>query len=120
MTDRILLEGVRCRCRVGVPDGERARRQPIVLDLELELDVSRAARTDDVLDTADYGAVEKAVRSEVEAGSFKLLERLAETAARAALGADSKVRAVTVRAVKRPAQMPRTLRVAVELRRTRR
>ena len=82
--DRILLEGVRCRARVGVPDRERRTPQRIDLDLALELDLRAAARTDDVRRTADYWAVERHVR-----------------------------------AAKRPAVMPKTGRVVVELRRVR-
>ncbi|MBI4346407.1 MAG: dihydroneopterin aldolase [Elusimicrobia bacterium] len=119
MSDRILLEGVRCRAHVGVPDSERAARQPVELDLALELDLRRAARTDDFRRTADYWAVERAARAAVEGGSFRLLERLADAAARAALAADRRIRAVTVRAAKRPAVMPKTARVVVELRRAR-
>lgn len=119
MTDKIHLEGVRCRARVGVPAWERANPQPISLDLALELDLRAAARADDVRRTADYWAVEKAVRRAVEGTPFKLLERLAEAAARAALAADRRVRAVVVRAAKRPAVMPKTGRVVVELRRVR-
>lgn len=119
MTDRIRLEGLRCRCRVGVPAWERAKRQAVELDLELELDLGPAARTDDVRRTADYWAVERAVRASVEAGSFRLLERLADAALRAALAADRRIRAVRVRAAKRPAVMPKTRRVVVDLRRAR-
>lgn len=118
--DRIRLEGVRCRCRVGVPAWERRRRQAIELDVELELDLRAAASADDVTKTADYWTVEKAVRDAVEGGEFKLLERLAEAAARAALAADPRPKAVVIRAMKRPAVMPRTRRVVVELRRARR
>ena len=119
MSDRIHLEGVQCRARVGVPDWEPKKPQPITLDLVLELDLRAAARTDDVRRTADYWAVEKAVRAAVEGGTFRLLERLADVAARAALAADRKVRSVSVRAAKRPAVMPKTGRVVVELRRAR-
>ena len=119
MSDFIHLEGLRCRARVGVPDGERRRPQPVELDLTLELDLRAAARTDDVRRTADYWKLEREVRSAVESGRFRLLERLAETAARAALAADRRIRSVRVRAAKRPAVMPKTARVVVELRRSR-
>lgn len=90
-----------------------------MLDLVLELDLRAAAWTDDVAETADYWAIEKQVRAAVEKEEFRLLERLAATAASAALAADRRVRAVEVRASKRPAVMPRTRRVVVELRRSR-
>ena len=117
--DAIALEGLSCRAKVGVPDRERAKRQRVELDVTLELDLCAAARTDDVRASADYRAVERRVREAVESGEFRLLERLADAAARAALAADRRIRAVRVRAAKRPAVMPKTARVVVELRRTR-
>lgn len=102
-----------------MPERERRRRQPIELDLALEMDLGDAARTDDVRRTADYAAVERSVRAAVEGAEFRLLERLAMVAAQAALAADRRVRAADVRAVKRPGAMPRTRQVAVELRLTR-
>ena len=120
VTDFIHLEGIRCHAKVGVPSRERGKRQGIELGVTLELDLRAAARTDDVRRTADYWAVERKVREAVEEGEFRLLERLAEAAALAALAADRRVRAVRVRAAKRPAVMPKTARVVVDIRRSRR
>ncbi len=119
MSDCVWLYGIECRCRVGVPAAERRRRQKVLVDVGLELDVAPAARADDFRLTADYWAVEKAVRAAVEAGERQLLETLAEQAAAAALKAAPLARAVSVIARKRPAVMPRTREVAVSLRRAR-
>ncbi|HEX4046340.1 MAG TPA: dihydroneopterin aldolase [Elusimicrobiota bacterium] len=117
--DRVWLLDVACRCRVGVPAAERARRQRILLDLGLEVDAARAAARDDFREAADYHAVEKAARAEAEAGERALLETLAERVAAAVLRAQPRVSAVTVRARKFPAVMPKTREVAVEIRRGR-
>jgi dihydroneopterin aldolase len=117
--DLVWLMGVECRCRVGVPAAERRRAQKVVLDVGLEVDAARAAARDDFREAADYWAVEKAVRAETEAGERSLLETVAEKAAAAALRAAPRAAAVTVRAHKRPAVMPRTREVVVEIRRTR-
>jgi dihydroneopterin aldolase len=117
--DRIWLLDVACRCRVGVPAAERGRRQKILLDLALEVDAARAAAHDDFREAADYQAVEKAARAEAEAGARALLETLAERVAAAVLRAQPLVSAVTVRARKFPAAMPKTGAVAVEIRRGR-
>ena len=118
-SDRVWLLDVACRCRVGVPAAERARRQRILLDLGLEVDAARAAARDDFREAADYQAVERAARAEAESGSRALLETLAEGVAAAVLRAQPRVAAVTVRARKSPAVMPRTREVLVEIRRGR-
>ncbi|TBR17564.1 dihydroneopterin aldolase [bacterium] len=115
----IELRGLSCRAKVGVPDRERRKRQRVVLDLTLSLDLAAAALSDDLKDSVDYGAVEVAVRRAVEAGEFKLLERLADAALDAALAVDGRIRGASVRAVKQPAVMPKTEAVVVHLSKSR-
>jgi len=117
--DRIRLEGIECRARLGVPDLERRRPQKVLVDLELELDLRRAGRSDDFKDTADYWAIEKRVRGVAENGEFKLVERLAEEIAAVALRLDRRIRGVRVAVHKTPAVMPKTREVVIELTRRR-
>jgi dihydroneopterin aldolase len=117
--DQVWLMGVECRCRVGVPAAERARRQKILLDIGLEVDAARASARDDFRQAADYGAVEKTARAAAESGERALVETLAETVAAAVLRSSPLVSAVTVRAHKTPAVMPKTREVFVEIRRGR-
>ena len=119
MSDTVWLYGVECRCKVGVPAPERRRRQKILLDLGLEVDVAKAAARDDFRSAADYQAVETAARAEAESGERALVETLAERVAAAVLRSQPFVTAVTVRARKSPAVMPRTREVVVDIRRTR-
>jgi dihydroneopterin aldolase len=119
LRDRVWLLGVECRCHVGVPAAERARRQKILLDVGLEVDAARAAARDDFREAADYHAVEKAARAEAESGERALLETLAERVAAAVLRSSPRVAAATVRARKFPVVMPKTREVFVEIRRER-
>jgi dihydroneopterin aldolase len=119
MSDMVWLMGVECRCRVGVPAAERRRPQKIVVDVGLEVDAAAAAARDDFRSAADYWAVEKAVHAEAETGERALIETLAERVAAAVLRSQPLVRAATVRVHKRPAVMPKTREVVVEIRRTR-
>ena len=118
MSDMIWLNGVECRCKVGVPSSERARRQTIHVDVGLEVAVRPAAARDDFRLTADYWAVEKLVRAEAESKECALIETLAERLAAAVLRTKTPATAVTIRVRKTPAVMPRTREVAVEIRRT--
>jgi dihydroneopterin aldolase len=117
--DRIWLLGVECRCRVGVPAAERARRQKILFDVGLEVDAAPAAARDDFRKAVDYWAVEKTVRAEAEAGERALIETLAERVSSAVLRTQPLAAAVVVRVHKTPSVMPKTREVVVEIRRTR-
>ena len=87
MADRIQLRGVRVVGRHGLLPEEKERAQPFEVDLDLEVDLSRAAATDALGDTVDYGAVVDAVAAVVAGEHSDLLEHLAERIARAAMAA---------------------------------
>lgn len=74
----IELRGLRLSGLCGLLPEERERRQPLEFDVDLYLDARRAAQTDDLANTVDYGAVCDFVASTLEAESFLLLERLAD------------------------------------------
>lgn len=93
--DRISIGGLRVLGTHGVLAEERARAQPFELDLDLEVDLGPAARSDDLADTVDYAAAVDAARRVVAGGGFALLEALAQAVAEAVL-ADPRVVAVTV------------------------
>jgi dihydroneopterin aldolase len=78
MNDRIALRGIRVDGRHGANPGERDRPQPFEIDLELEVDLARARRSDDLADTLDYTRVHALVVATVEGTSFALLERLGD------------------------------------------
>lgn len=76
--DRIFLRGLTAECLIGFIDWERRVKQTVVVDLELPVDCTRAAATDDVSDTVDYKRVAKRVIAYIEASEFKLVETLAQ------------------------------------------
>ncbi len=71
----------------GVLPEERERSQPFEVDIDLEVDLRRAGRSDDLVDTIDYGAVAGAVAAAVGGPRLDLLESLAERIAGAVLHA---------------------------------
>ena len=87
MGDKILLTGMTFYGYHGVRPEERELGQRFVVDLELELDLSAPAASDDLSDTVDYSRVYQVVREIVEGPSRNLLETLAEETARGVLGA---------------------------------
>ena len=94
--DVIELRGLRLAGVVGVLPHEQAQAQPLEVDLDLRLDLRGAGRSDDLVDTADYGAVCDVVEKVVTTTSYALLEALAEHLASALLEADQRIDEVTV------------------------
>ncbi len=78
MPDRLLIADLVAQARIGVFEWEQESPQPIAVDLELTIDAARAARTDDIKQAVDYGALVSAVKRLAEGKSYRLLETLAE------------------------------------------
>ena len=79
--DSITLKGLRIPARHGVTEEERAEGQTFVVDVMARLDVSAAARTDDLSDTLDYGLVAEAIHRRVSGEQWNLIETVAERVA---------------------------------------
>lgn len=97
MSDRIVLANMSFQARHGVHDWEKTQAQRFEVDVQLELDLEPAGRSDDLAATVDYGALYDRVREVAEGPSVGLLETLAARIAAALLGADVRIEAVTVR-----------------------
>jgi dihydroneopterin aldolase len=98
--DRIIIPEYRISCFVGVSKEERDAAQDVLIDVELQLDLSPAGRADEFALTVDYDAVCKTVATAVGRRPRKLIETIAEEVAEVLL-ADYPVQAVKVQ-VKKP------------------
>jgi dihydroneopterin aldolase/2-amino-4-hydroxy-6-hydroxymethyldihydropteridine diphosphokinase len=76
LTDRIEITGLRAVTIVGALPHEREIPQPLRIDLSLAVDLAEAGWSDELGDTADYGAVAERVVVVVEESKDVLLERL--------------------------------------------
>ena len=120
MTDRISLANLVFQGRHGVEPREQVEAQRFEVDVELELDLGPAGRSDDLATTANYTEVADTVRAIVESRSFALIEALAETLAAAVLRSQPLADAVVVRVRKPEVQLGGPLdHAAVEIRRQR-
>ena len=119
MTGQITLTGLRARGRHGVYDFEREQGQDFVVDVRLDLDLSRAAATDDVADTVHYGELAGSLVEVLTGEPVNLIETLADRLVTACL-ADPRVTAATITVHKPQAPIPLEFAdVAVVLRRSR-
>ncbi len=119
MPGTITLTGLRARGYHGVYRDEREQGQDFVVDVTLEVDLDPAARSDQVEDTVDYGALAKTLVAIVSGEPVNLIETLADRLATACL-VDERVGAAAVTVHKPGAPIPYDFTdVAVTLRRVR-
>lgn len=120
MADRITLTGLRVRGRHGVFEHERRDGQDFVVDATLWLDSRRAAATDDLAETVDYGALAERLAGIVEGDPVNLIETLAARLVEQVM-TDERVTAAEVTVHKPQAPIAREFAdVAVTARRSRR
>jgi len=115
--DQILIEGLRVRCVIGVNEDERRAKQDVVLDIALHADLRSPGRSDDIVDTVDYGEVARRVSEHAIGSRFGLVEALAESVADICLALESVTR-VDVR-VRKPGGVAAADSVGVRIERSR-
>ena len=76
-SDVVFVKGLKVEAVIGVFDWERAITQPLLIDIALETDISRAAVSDDVSDALSYKEVCDDVSEWCIEIKAKLLEHLA-------------------------------------------
>jgi dihydroneopterin aldolase len=108
---RVFVRALRVEAEVGVHSHEHGRRQPLVVDVEL--DVSPATG-DHLADTVNYEAIAAHARSIAAHGHLKLIETFAERLARACLE-DLRVTRARVRVEKPQALAPEADAGGVEI-----
>ena len=95
---------------MGIHPHERASRQRLLIALELDVDFTAAAASDDLVDTVDYAAAARRITEMAVKGRYRLIEALAEAIADAFL--EDPVTAVRVE-VRKPAAVSGTRQVGV-------
>jgi len=115
--DRIFLENLRIKCKIGASEKERRVAQEVIIDLSLFANLKRAAATDRIGYTIDYRRVRRQISEFVSSREFRLLEGLAEGVASVALKTAG-VQRVSVKV--RKARYSDEPSVGVEIERTKR
>jgi len=96
VTDRIFLKGLLVHAHHGLLSHESEVGQRFVIDLDMAVDLGRAAASDHLADTVSYADVAAVTVSTFKARNFKLLEAAAGAVAEAILAAFPLISAVTV------------------------
>ena len=93
--DVLLLEGIQVPAALGVTAAERRMRRPVSLDIEVELDLNAAGRSDSIRHTLHYDRIYELVAEIAGGQEHKLVEALAQRIAKAVL-ARFPVQAITI------------------------
>jgi len=115
--DRIVIRDLSLRCVIGLNDWERDKRQDVVVNLTLHVDLSKAGESDRIEDTIDYKRIKDRIVGLVEDSQFRLIERLADGIAKIGLD-DPRVERVDV-ALDKPGALRFARSAAVEITRYR-
>lgn len=75
--DKIRIEAISVNTIIGTLDHERIRRQNLIIDIEVGLDLKPAAFSDDLFKSVDYSEIERRTVEIAAQNSFFLLEALA-------------------------------------------
>jgi FolB domain-containing protein len=119
VSDRIRFTRLVAPCHIGVTPEERLQPQNLLIDIELEIDLSEAGTSDDLAHTIDYSAVTREVVSLCASREVALLERLAQLIVDR-MFADNRVTGVSVEVGKETPPIPESVDgVSVKIERAR-
>lgn len=76
--DIIFISELKVETVIGVYKWERKIKQPILVDVEMAVDIAKAAQSDDLSDTVDYKVVASRITDLIHQSECHLLEYLAE------------------------------------------
>lgn len=80
--DTVFITALHIETIIGVHAFEQNAPRPLILDLEMGVDIREAAASDRIRDAVDYSAVADEIIKLAAARRFQLIETLAETIAR--------------------------------------
>jgi len=117
--DYIRIKGLRVNCITGFFPEELQRKQPLIMDLRLGLDLSVAGKSGRILDTCDYAGVAAEVSALIKFRKYRLLENAAEEIAAMLFGIHKNIANLHIRIKKPRALKGRARYAAIEISRTR-
>lgn len=80
--DTVFIEALHIETIIGIHAFEQNAPRPLILDLEMGVDIREAAASDRIRDAVDYSAVADEIIKLAASRRFQLIETLAETIAR--------------------------------------
>ena len=79
--DIVYIRDLKIETIIGIYDWEREVKQLVSLDIDMAHDIERAAKTQNIDDALDYGAVSQRLLDFIGSSEFLLIEAMAEQCA---------------------------------------
>ena len=108
---KVFVRALKVEAWIGVYDHEHGARQPLIIDVELDVAASHCER---IGDTVNYETIGESARAIADAGHIDLVETFAERLAQACF-ADARVTRARVRVEKPLALAPHAAAAGVEI-----
>ena len=114
MPDLIQISDLLLRTIIGINDEERDKKQDVLINLTMQVDLRNAGRSDDISDAVNYRTITKEIIDLIENSQFQLVEKMADEVAKICLK-DKRVQLAIVRIEKPGAlRFARSVGVAIE------
>lgn len=113
-TRRIILSGLALDARIGILEHERRATQPLHIDAEFDVDVTRSVDDHDIHSVLDYRRLREAIVEECTQAHVNLIETLTERVAERLLRDFNEVRALRLR-ISKPMAFSDCAAVGVEI-----
>jgi dihydroneopterin aldolase len=94
MMGKIRLKGLEYKIHIGVTEEERQQQQPVLIDVVVYLDITRAVETQNIDETVNYNHIQKTIRVFLENKEYVLVERLAADIIEVLLLSFDKIKAI--------------------------
>ena len=75
---KININDIPCYCSIGIASEEKKMGQKLIIDVAIEIDSTKASKTDSVSDTVSYVDINNIVQKIGQSKSFSVIESLAE------------------------------------------
>lgn len=113
--DKVFIRGLTVETVIGVFEWEKQVLQPLIFDLAMDWDITKAAETDDLQYALNYAAVSDRVIEFVQGNQYDLLERLLVQLAET-LRSEFSITKIKIK-VEKPAVAPDAIAVGLEIER---
>ena len=117
MSDQIHISDLLLRTIIGINDEEREKKQDVLINISMLVDLKTAGRSDDINDAVNYRTITKEIIDLVENSHFQLVVKMADEVARICLQ-DHKVQSARVQ-IEKPGALRFARSVGVTVVRTR-
>ena len=78
MVGTIRIQDLQLSCIIGIYPEERINLQPLSLDIEMDIEISKVTETGLIAHTVDYSEISQMITSWIQAKQFLLIENVAE------------------------------------------